>query len=414
MPTHATGQILLDRLADARRSTDELFQIIDPSALYDRPIPERHRIIFYIGHLEAFDWNLLLSALNLQPFDTGLDRLFAFGIDPVDGKLPADDRTDWPAIDVVHHYVESVREMLDSTLMQTEASPLLLNTAIEHRWMHAETLAYMLHQLPVGKKTPVIEAELQPAPLPSHTTVDIPQGDAILGLPPGGEQFGWDNEFDAHTVAVPAFTIDRYKVTNHEYLEFMHAGGYEDPLCWTEADWAWRTAHNITHPVFWRQAQEGWNYRGMFSDIPLPPDWPVYVSYAEASAYARWARRRLPTESEWQRAAFGAGTDAPDVGQVAMTRWNPRPVNALPVSPMGVTGMFANGWEWTSTPFHPFEGFEARSFYSGYSADFFDNKHYVLKGGSTRTHACMLRPSFRNWFQPHYQYVYAGFRCVHQ
>jgi formylglycine-generating enzyme required for sulfatase activity len=78
----------------------------------------------------------------------------------------------------------------------------------------------------------------------------------------------------------------------------------------------------------------------------------------------------------------------------------------------GVEGLVGNGWEWTSTVFGPFAGFERYPFYPGYSADFFDGKHYVMKGGSARTAACMLRRSFRNWFQSHYQFVYAGFRCV--
>jgi len=95
-------------------------------------------------------------------------------------------------------------------------------------------------------------------------------------------------------------------------------------------------------------------------------------------------------------------------------RWDPVPVNALPSgqSAFGVHGMLGNGWEWTSTEFAPFTGFERFPFYPGYSANFFDGKHFIMKGGSPRTAACMLRPSFRNWFQPHYQYVYAGFRCV--
>ena len=83
IPVKATSEILLERLADVRRATDELFELVDPSALYDRPIPERHRIIFYLGHLEAFDWNLLLEPLGLVSFDPDFDRLFAFGIDPV-------------------------------------------------------------------------------------------------------------------------------------------------------------------------------------------------------------------------------------------------------------------------------------------------------------------------------------------
>jgi formylglycine-generating enzyme required for sulfatase activity len=164
----------------------------------------------------------------------------------------------------------------------------------------------------------------------------------------------------------------------------------------------------------------------MFDEVPLPQAWPVYVSHAEASAYARWAGKSLSTEPQWHRAAYGSpdgnerpypwGRYAPDpsLGNFDLTHWNPTPVNAHPRgrSAFGVEGMLGNGWEWTSTPFSPFPGFQPFPFYRGYSADFFDGKHFVMKGGSPRTAACMLRPTFRNWFQAHYQYVYAGFRCV--
>jgi formylglycine-generating enzyme required for sulfatase activity len=139
-----------------------------------------------------------------------------------------------------------------------------------------------------------------------------------------------------------------------------------------------------------------------------------------------WAGKALPSEEQWQRAAYGTsdgverlypwGHDAPSAafGNFDFGNWDPEPVNLHPQgqSAFGVEGMMGNGWEWTSTKFAPFPGFEAFPFYRGYSADFFDGKHFVMKGGSARTAACMVRPTFRNWFQAHYQYVYAGFRCV--
>ena len=121
-------------------------------------------------------------------------------------------------------------------------------------------------------------------------------------------------------------------------------------------------------------------------------------------------------------APFGTGAFATNPGRAAsesggsfdFNHWDPMPVNAFPAgqSAFGVHGTLGNGWEWTSSVFAPFPGFEPFPFYRGYSADFFDGKHFVMKGGSARTAACMLRPTFRNWFQAHYQYVYAGFRCV--
>src|ERR1700758_1190363 len=152
---------LLHRLGEARAESGSLFEIVRPEAIFDRPIPERHRILFYVGHLEAFDWNLLRErVLGEAAFHPEFDRLFAFGIDPVGIGLPTDQPSDWPSLVEVRRYVNGVRsrldEALDSALANTQSREfsvdLLLNVAIEHRLMHAETLAYMLHQLPLDRK----------------------------------------------------------------------------------------------------------------------------------------------------------------------------------------------------------------------------------------------------------------------
>jgi iron(II)-dependent oxidoreductase len=432
---------LFARLDEARVQTDQLFDQVKPEFLYERPIPERHRIIFYIGHLEAFEWNLLRErVLGRSSFHPKFDQLFAFGIDPVDGGLPSDQAADWPSLAQVRSYIGQVRQDLEAGLTAVTLSPgsgeefstsLLLNVAIEHRLMHAETLAYMLHQLPLDHKiqnTRVAELVVRPV---APRMVEIPAGSATLGLSRCHDNlFGWDNEYEAHTVAVPPFAIDQYPVTNGEYLGFMSAAGYENRALWREADWNWKTAQEISHPVFWsrdqREAHSEWHYRTMFEHVPLPLDWPVYVSHAEASAYARWVGKALPTEAQWHRAAYGTpegserpypwGDKAPNrrLGNFDFKRWDPTPVGAFSQgqSAFGVADLIGNGWEWTASLFGAFPGFDAFSFYPGYSANFFDGEHYVMKGGSGRTAACMLRRSFRNWFQPHYQYVYAGFRCV--
>jgi len=431
----AARSILLERIAGARRRSDALFEVVKPSSLYDRPIPERHRIIFYVGHLEAFDWNLLHNVFALKSFHPELDRLFAFGIDPVDSGLPSDQPSDWPSPEIVREYVARVRAALDEKLEILESHAetpegfslgTLLNVAIEHRLMHVETLAYMLHQLPLDRKVRQASSPGLAASPVICRMVEIPEGVATLGLARDNEIFGWDNEFEAHTAPVPAFEIAQFKVTNRQSLAFMAAGGYETRSFWSDAGWTWKTVQRISHPALWKKTGDGWLLRTMFDDVPLPMDWPVYVSHAEAMAYARWAGKSLPTEEEWQRAAYGTkdgsersypwGSAAPDstFGNFDFNRWDPTPVNAFPAgqSAFGVDDMLGNGWEWTSSNFAPFPGFEPFPFYRGYSADFFDGKHFVMKGSSARTALCMLRPTFRNWFQPHYQYVYAGFRCV--
>jgi|SRR5579883_2549752 len=369
---------LITQLRSARSATDELFALLDPRALYERPVPERHRLIFYLGHVEAFDWNLFSQhALDRGALHPAFDKLFAFGIDPEPGKAPADQPSDWPREKEVRDYAARVRSELDASL--DRVPPQLLHVAIEHRLMHAETLAYLFHNLPYDSKrgpAPVASADREI----KNDRVEIPAGVATLGKP-RDNGFGWDNEFDQHTVHAPAFQISRHKISNGEYLEFVRAGA--------------------APPHFWIERDGRFFLRAMFGEIPLPLDWPVWVTHREAAAYANWRGAALPTETQFHRAAEGQ-----PASNANFERWDPIPVDQ--------SGMIGNGWEWTSTVFAPFEGFEKFPFYPGYSADFFDGKHFVMKGASPRTAACFLRPSFRNWFRPDYPYVYAGFHLVNQ
>jgi ergothioneine biosynthesis protein EgtB len=424
-------------LSEARAQSDALFEIIRPEAFYERPIAERHRIIFYLGHLEAFDWNLFSRELpGLKPFAPGFDQLFAFGIDPVNGGLPDDQPEDWPKRDEVLRYNQSLRTSLSDELANAmeggdEGRQRTLsqysNVAIEHRLMHVETLAYMLHRLPINLKRSRPGPPPPRAPQVRPQMTAIPAGIATLGMKREEEgAFGWDNEFEEHSVFVPEFRIDTYKVTNFQYLHFVAEGGYGEKSFWSEAAWEWLRSSGTLQPAFWTRRGSQFFVRTMFDEVPLPLEWPVYVSHAEASAYARWAGKELPTEAEWHRAAYGAHNGAeraypwgdepptPGLGNFDFQYWDPSPVAAFPAgsSAFGVTDLLGNGWEWTRSVFAPFEGFEAFSFYPGYSANFFDNQHYVMKGGSARTAACLLRRSFRNWFQPLYPYIYTGFRCV--
>ena len=375
-------------LRQAREQTDALFGLVRPDSLYDRPIPERHRILFYIGHLEAFDWNLIgRYELDLPSFHSSFDRLFAFGIDPPAGQLPQDTPADWPGIREVERYNERTRDEIDRVVENVPEQ--LLHVAVEHRLMHAETLAYILHQLPYERKNGVADAAGSPASSPANRMIGIPAGKARLGLRPD-EGFGWDNEFHAHTVDVPAFSIAKYKVTNGEYLDFVREGA--DP------------------PFFWADRGGRWFYRGMFAEIPLPLDAPVYVTESEAEAFARWRGKRLPSEPEWHRAACSAPISA--AANLDFRRWDPVAVTADDNGVEGPMQMASNGWEWTSTAFAPFPGFEPFPFYKNYSEPFFDGEHYVLKGASPRTAARLARASFRNWFRPSYPYIYATFRLV--
>ncbi len=416
---------LAARLAEARTRTDELFALVHPSALYHRPLPERHRIIFYLGHLEAFDWNLICrDKLGTKSFHPAFDRLFAFGIDPVAGNLPSDRASDWPSLEDIRRYNRCVRDRIDEAVSREEAAGAF-NVAIEHRLMHAETFAYMLHGLPYDLK---IAPAAAPGPRPvaaPRRLIEIPAGQATLGLARAEHPaLGWDNEYERHTVEVPGFVIQSHNVTNGDYLEFVRAGGYHERRFWTAPAWDWIRGRGIEQPHFWSGRETEWCYRGMFAELVLPLEAPVYASHAEASAYARWKGMSLPTEAQFHRAAYGTaegsereypwGNDAPGPqhGNFDFARWDPVAVGSYPQgdSAFGVADVVGNGWEWTSTVFGPFPGFEPLPFYPTYSAAFFDGKHYVMKGGSPRTAAAFLRRTFRNWFQPHYPYIYAAFR----
>jgi formylglycine-generating enzyme required for sulfatase activity len=397
MPTESnkSNSELVAALQSARSCTDALFSRVRPDSLYERPIPERHRVVFYLGHLEAFDWNLICRGpLDIPIFHAKFDGLFAFGIDPDSSGLPQDKPADWPSLEEVNTYNARVRNTLDSVL--EEVPQELLHVAIEHRLMHAETFAYMLHNFPFDRKIGPRAAPPENGRQVQPSMVEIPSGKADLGLRKG-EGFGWDNEYQQHGIDVVPFAIGKYKVTNGEYLAFVESGA--------------------AAPPFWVSRSGRWFYRGMFEETPLPLDRPVYVSQDQAVAYAAWVGKRLPTEAEYQRAAFGSGDETgfsldPVRDNFDFREWDPVSVTSSRENKFGVVQLVGNGWEWTSTVFQPFPGFEPFSFYPGYSANFFDGQHYVMKGASQRTAAKLVRPSFRNWFRSSYPYAYATFRVV--
>ena len=160
----ATTTHLAQKLTHIREGTDTLFDLIRPEAFYERPIPERHRIIFYFGHLDAFDWNLISQVAAVPSFSPGFDQLFAFGIDPKPGQTPQDERSDWPEIAEVQQYNLRVRHTLDD--ISNQISEQMLSIALEHRLMHAETFAYLLHALSIDQKHIPSMAPSHRAPVP--------------------------------------------------------------------------------------------------------------------------------------------------------------------------------------------------------------------------------------------------------
>jgi ergothioneine biosynthesis protein EgtB len=421
-----------ERLEAAWDRSDALFGTIQGTALYERPIRLRQPFLFYLGHLPAFAWNHLgLRELRSGAFRADFDELFARGIDPPDTSDGPPEAEAWPAVGEVLAYRDHVRSRLRPVLDE----PRLETTALmvlEHELMHHETLLYMILRLDHARKR-APRAAL--ARVPGATgrrvpkgVVRIPAGAARLGAERGSLAFGWDNEFPGRELHVDAFSIDVTPVRNRDFLTFVESGAYADRRLWSDESWQWIERERRRRPSFWQEDGRGLAVRNAFADVPIEKAWdrPVFVTWAEASAYARQHGKRLLTEAEYDRAAYGTPDgrsgafpwgDAPPGtghGNFGLRDWTPHPVGDHPggASAFGVLDLVGNGWEWTSTPFAPFAGFEPQRGYEGYSADFFDDRHFVLKGASWATGDALVRRSFRNWFQPHYPHVFAQFRLV--
>jgi len=241
------------------------------------------------------------------------------------------------------------------------------------------------------------------------------------------DPWAYDNERPAHEVSLPAYYIDTVPVSNADYLRFVEDGGYHRPVWWTEAGWQWRTQSGKRTPAFWFHEGGGWLRRRFGRVEPLPLDEPVqHVCWHEASAYARWAGRRLPTEAEWEKAAswdpasatkrrfpWGAEPPGPEHANLGQTRFRPTARGSFPAgaSAYGVLQLLGDVWEWTSTEFTGYPGF--RSFpYKEYSQVFFDDGYRVLRGGSWATDPAACRATFRNWDLPIRRQIFAGFRTA--
>ena len=433
-PTTAS---LLARYQRNRARSAALFGLLSDDAYYSQPIALRHPIVFYEGHLPGFSFNALVKKALGQPgVDPALERLFARGIDPHEASGSTTGAAlDWPSrADVRAFADEADRRVVDAlghAELDVPGHPLLdhrevVFAILEHEEMHQETLLYMWHRLPFAQKhAPSGYRPRVDGVQPPREWCAVPAGRATLGVDKRSVPFSWDNERPAFSVDVPAFSIERHNVTNARFMTFVDAGGYRDPQWWTADDWAWLQTEQREHPLMWERIEDTWHWRGMFERVPLPLSWPVYVSHAEATAFARWQGDRLPTEAEFMRAAYGSpsgerphpwgeAAPSPAHGVFDFASWDPQPAGSHPAgaSAWGIEDLVGNGWEWTSSPFAPFPGFEPLPSYPEYSADFFDGEHVVMKGASMATAAGLLRPSFRNWFRRRYPYVYATFRCV--
>jgi gamma-glutamyl hercynylcysteine S-oxide synthase len=438
----AQAEQLARSLEEARADTLRLFRVCDERDLHESPGFGYRPVIWHLAHMGVFEsyW-LLQKAQGLDAPDARYERIF----DPI--STPREESKDLPARAEMEAYLSRVR---DSVLGYLEGfdfdsrDPLkrggyVFRLVLEHERQHQETLCYLLQMLDPSKKrrpdAPSYNAGARAdtsrsddagVTSASGEMVSVPAGEFLMGA--AWDSFAYDNEHPARAVFIPEFSIARAPVMNGEFARFVDEGGYERREFWTEEGWAWRDKESWTQPLYWRRdGAGGWTERRMFDETALELNHPVTgVSFYESEAYARFAGKRLPTEAEWEKAAswdargrtkrrFAWGDEAPDPSRCnyGMGRWGTTPAGAFNAgaSAYGCLDMTGNVWEWTSTPFDAFPGFEPFP-YPEYSQVWFDGDHRVLKGGSWATSPSVLRTSFRNFFRRHFRIAFAGLRLA--
>jgi ergothioneine biosynthesis protein EgtB len=239
---------------------------------------------------------------------------------------------------------------------------------------------------------------------PDLAWLDFPGGIHAIGW--AGAGFAFDNEGPRHEVLLRPFRMASRLVTNGEYLDFIHDGGYAEPRWWLSDGWARVQAQNWRAPLHWRAGAEGWRLFTPHGLGPLDPAAPVcHVSFHEAAAYAAWAGRRLPSEAEWEVAA----QTMPVQGRfLDLAQLTPRPASSAP----GLVQMFGDVWEWTQSPYGPYPGYRPAGGAVGeYNGKFMCNQ-MVLRGGGCATPSGHVRASYRNFFPPETRWQFSGFRLA--
>ncbi len=318
-------------------------------------------------------------------------------------------------------------ESLDAANSETVLS--LVRLGLEHEMQHQELLVYDIKHLLCDQYQPVIN----PAPASSTKVEGMAEIEGGLywlgyGLQSGSSSFGFDNEKPAHQVFLQNYSLDRTLVTNSEFLEFMRDRGYEDYRWWFSEGWETVNKEQWRAPMYWEVHDGEWMIRDFTGLNPASAkaSEPVsHVSFFEASAFAKWAGKRLPTEAEWEKAArfdqaagpsraFPWGDEPAVVSRANLLEngiWAPAPVGSFPAGQnnYGCHQMIGDVWEWTTSDYVPYPGFKSE--FDEYNDKWFVNQK-VLRGGSYATPQQHIRSTYRNFFHAHERWMVSGFRCA--
>lgn len=413
---------------------EQLFETLsNDEAYYKKPISLRHPLIFYLGHTATFFVNkLVLAGIIPQRIDPKMESTFAVGVDEMSWDDLDTTHYDWPTVEAVHVYRDTIRNMVDQlitdlplTLPITWGSPWwTILMGIEHERIHLETSSVLIRQHEIEYVKP--HDDWQPCKksgaAPQNELIHVAAGKVRIGESKTDQKYyGWDNEYGNHAADIPAFQASKYLVSNQEFLAFVEAHGYTTESYWEEEGRAWQHHIGAEHPTFWVKKGAYWLMRTMTEEIDMPWDWPVDVNYHEAKAFCNWKSTtskqpiRLPTEDEWYRLYDVANLsevphDAPAAGNLHLDYY----VSSCPVTefPQGeFFDIVGNVWQWVETPTYPFEGFDVHPHYDDFTTPTFDMQHNLIKGGSWIACGNESLKSARYAFRRHF-FQHAGFRYV--
>jgi gamma-glutamyl hercynylcysteine S-oxide synthase len=431
VPARELRQRLMAGLEEARARTLLLVAPLSDEELHTQHDPLMSPIIWDLGHIAHFEELWLTRNLDGPIEFVEMPGMY----NPFEHPRSARGALPLPALDRVREVMNEIRARVVARLQSADFEgdqPLLAGgyvyrMVLQHEYQHNETILQTL-QLKLGDPySPPARAELPVVGegLPTVGMVRFPGARVEIGTDDRSEAY--DNERPRHAVDVRPFEIDVHAVTNGQYLEFMQARGYARPELWSDAGRRWLDESKAEAPKYWLRSADGWMTRVMDRVRPVQPDHPVcHVCYHEAEAFARWAGKRLPTEIEWEAAAswdpetgrklrYPWGDEPPSRQHANLDQlgFGTAPVAAYPLnrSPIGCCGMIGDVWEWTSSDFGPWPGFEAFP-YQEYSEVFFGNEYKVLRGGSWATRPGAVRNTFRNWDYPIRRQIFSGFRCA--
>ena len=433
-PSRTSPRRIVRELLEARARTFLLTAPLTDEELRAQHDPLLSPILWDLGHIAYFEELWLTHNLDGPIEFVEMPGLF----NPF--EHPRSERGSLPLPGMAHcqEIMEEIRKRVLERLAAAEldsSNPLLRDgyvyrMVLQHEYQHTETMLQTL-QLKQGRLySPVSRFVIPAAPASWAETgrgnmVRFPGGPVVIGT--SDRSVAYDNERDQHRVHLAPFWIDLHPVTNGDFEAFIAAGGYSAREYWSDAGWNWVRESGTVAPKYWRRTDGVWVTRSMDQVGPIDPTHPVcHVCYYEAEAFARFAGKRLPTEIEWETAAswdpetgikstFPWGEDAvtKDLANVDQLSFGTAPVGSYPqnVSPIGCYGMIGDVWEWTSSDFQRYPGFESFP-YKEYSEAFFGSEYKVLRGGSWATRPGAVRNTFRNWDYPIRRQIFSGFRCA--